>query len=986
MFEPTDGPRLYGLPPGCNFPADLAAEIIRRMQGAPPEAMARVTIYLNTGRMQRHVRDAFDGHGARFLPRLRLITDLGRDPLLGVPPAVSQLRRRLELAQLVDRLIASEPGFAPGTAVIDLADSLARLFDEMQSEDVPPDRLDTPYLAEDHAAHWERSLRFIRIVTQFWGAETAPDAAARQRMMVDALCADWADRPPQHPVIVAGSTGSRGVTARFMAAVARLPQGAVILPGFDFDMPENTWNSLCSGTFPAEDHPQFRFLRLTQELGVTPAAVRPFGPAKPPCPARNRLISLSLRPAPVTDQWLSEGSRLTDVAEATEGMALIEARSQRAEAVAIAICLRKAAENGKRAALITPDRLLTRRVAAVLDRWGIVPDDSAGRPLPLTAPGRFLRQVAAALAAAPAAEDLLSLLKHPLTATGAGQRGDHLRFSRELELQVRRHGPAATTPAGIRAWAELCAEPRRMEWAGWLAGVIVPPVSAPDATLTVWTDAHLALAETLAAGPGGAASDSELWRAEAGEAARGIMGDLQREAEHGGHLTAAGYADLVQSMLNGASVRATEAAHPGIAIWGTLEARVQGADLVILAGLNEGVWPETPPPDPWLSRQMRQKAGLLLPERQIGLSAHDYQQGVGAVEVVLTRALRDAEAETVASRWIARLTNLLKGLPAQGGPAALAAMRARGQVWLDMAVALELPPKILIDALPPAPRPAPRPPVEARPRTMSVTSVTTLIRDPYAIYARDILKLRPLDPLRAEADARMRGTVLHDIIERFIRDTPDGELPGAARDRFLATAETVLQADVAWPTAQRIWLARLLRIADAFLTAEARRAARGVPAVLEEKGSVSLENPPFTLTAKPDRIDRLADGRVHIYDYKTGKPPTKSQMKSFEKQLPLEAAMAQLGAFPGIGKVDVEGANYIHLGGSGGEALNALEGDVVERTWQDFQRLIAHYDRRENGYPSRQAVFEERRTGDYDQLARFGEWAMSDGPEPEDVG
>jgi ATP-dependent helicase/nuclease subunit B len=523
-------------------------------------------------------------------------------------------------------------------------------------------------------------------------------------------------------------------------------------------------------------------------------------------------------------------------------------------------------------------------------------------------------------------------------------------------------------------------------WANWLAGILDNAVMASGGPLLDIIDLHLLLAERLAAGPSGKAEDSELWREEAGRVASSTMHELQREAGYGGRFHVVEYARLVSSVLSSGTVRRNESAHPLIAIWGTLEARVMGAELVILAGLNEGTWPKNPAPDPWLSRQMRLQVGLLSPERQIGLSAHDFQQAANAPRVVLSRSIRDAEAETVPSRWLARLTNLLRGLPEQGGVAAIENMQSRGAEWLRMAAALETPTSEQKKNLPPATRPAPRPPIDARPNELPVTGIRTLIRDPYALYARRVLRLRALDPLRAVPDARLRGQVLHKIVEDFIRQRPAGETENAARDRLIRLAGSVLATEIPWPSAQRIWLAKLARVADKFIASETSRDARGVPVILEKSGSVVLESNNFTLTARPDRIDLLADGRVHIYDYKTGALPSKKQQEVFDKQLLLEAAMTERGGFAELGRRDVEAVTYIQMGGDGNEQEVPIDGDILARTWDQLHLLVSAYQRREIGYASRRAVFESRQDGDYDHLARFGEWEMSDTPKPEDVG
>lgn len=970
---------LFALPPGVDFARELVTGLIARMQAEPPEAMARLRLYLNSGRMMRRVREEFDRAGARFLPRLALISDLRREPVAGIPANVSPLRRRLELAQLVAGLVSRLPAFEAGAGLFSLTDSLATLMSEMQGEGVPPEALEALDIRDSHAEHWQFSLEFIRIVARFFEADSAPDIEARQRRIVEALAARWRDAPTDERIVVAGSTGSHGATALFIEAVAALPNGLIVLPGFDFEMPAPAWDSLCSGKMPIEDHPQYRFRALLDRLHRSPAEVQRWTDAEPDTGRRNALVSLALRPAPVTDQWLNEGAHLGDLHPACEGLSLIEAPDPRHEALALALILREAAERGEPATLITPNRMLTRRVAATLDRWGILPDDSAGAPLHLSAPGRLLRHVARLRGRTLMIEPLLVLLKHPLTGAGATMRGHHLRFTRELELWLRRHGPAFPDAAALTRWAG--GDAAKQAWADWLAALLPRFEDAPVQPLSACIETHLALVAALAAGPDGSPEASGFWQLDAGQECLRVFTELTAEAEHGGSYGPADYADLVDTLLRAGQVRNPLTVHPGITFLGALEARVQGAGLVLLGGLNEGSWPEAPAPDPWLSRKMRLDAGLPLPERQIGLSAHDFQQAIGARQVVLSRSRRDADAETVPSRWLNRLTNLLGGLPDGHGPEALAAMRARGSAWLRLAEAAEAPRL----GLPPAPRPAPRPPAEVRPRELPVTAIKTLIRDPYAVYAGRILRLRPLDPLRPEPDPRLRGQVLHLIVERFLKTRPEAESLDAAEARLLTIAEEVLAAEIPWPSAQRLWLARIRRIARRLVEDEARRQAEGTPAVIETRGTQVLPALGFTLSAKPDRIDICTDGRAHLFDYKSGLPPTDKEVRYYDKQLLLEAAMIERGAFAALGPREVAAMTYIRLGGEGETRDLAIPREEVAESWEKFTRLIARYLDPKTGYTARRALRSTRDISDYDQLSRFGEWQLSDRAEPEDL-
>ncbi|MGY6550103.1 MAG: double-strand break repair protein AddB [Roseinatronobacter sp.] len=957
--------RLYALPAGVDFPQQVVQGCLARFADLAPEDWPRVTILANSARMRTRLRDAFLAARPMLLPRLRLISEpLPFEAAAGFAPPVPPLRRRLELAQLIDRLLQASPDLAPRSALFDLADSLARLFAEMQAEGVAPEALASLDVSR-HSSHWARALSFITLAQTVLG-EDAPDAEGRLRAQTEALVAAWAHQAPSDPIVIAGSTGSRGTTALLMQAVACLPRGAVILPGFDFDMPPATWDALSRSAAP-EDHPQYRFHQLLRALALAPGDVIRWTDAPAPSAARNALVSLALRPAPVTDQWMTDGPALRDLDAACTALALIEAPSPRIEAQAIALRLRMAVEGGARAALITPDRDLTRRVTAALDQWRILPDDSAGRPLALSAPGRFLRHLADIGARRLDGQALLTVLKHPLTHSG-GARGPHLLHTRDLELAIRKDGIAWPDVAFLRAFGQArdCAA-----WAEWLAQVLpFKPDPAPRPLADLVTR-HLALAETLAAGsaPEG---ESELWQAAAGQRARQVMDAFAREAAYGGALGPRDYAAFVTSYLQGFEVREPVSAHPDVMIWGTLEARVQGADLVILAGLNEGIWPKAPDPDPWLNRRMRADAGLLAPERQIGLAAHDFQQAIAAPEVVLSRAIRDAEAQTVPSRWVNRLANLLDGLPGTGA-GALEAMRARGQHWVDLAVQFDAH-LAHLPADPPAPRPAPAPPVSARPRELAVTAVNRLIRDPYETYAKYVLRLRRLNPLHPSPDALLRGTVLHKVLEIFTRAAPEPD----PRAQLLAIADDVLAREVPWPAARALWSARLARGADAFLAFHFSQPGRAL--LLEERGRLTFKDPPFTLKATPDRIDEWPDGRVHLIDYKTGTPPTQDQQKHFDKQLLLQAVMAEAGAFDALGPREVARITYLGLSNRPKLEVTEITEALVTQTRNGLLRLIRAYLDPARGFPARRHLLREQEVSDYDHLSRFGEWAMQDEP------
>lgn len=971
LFNHSKEPNLFGTPLGADFPRALVDGLLGAYAGQPPEALARVHLVLNTRRMARRVKDLFDEGGARLLPRISLISEMSGFALTaGIPMPISRLERQIEVAPLIAKLLENNKEIAPRAAVFELAASLVELVAEMHEQGVTPESV-AALDVTDQSQHWAHMLEFMQIAQSYLEAEPERiDAGAAQRLLAEVLTSSWQVKPPRYPLIVAGSTGSRGPTAMFIEAVARLPLGAVVLPGFDFDFAERSWSALPKGAM-GEDHPQYRFEALLHALESRPSDVARWPEGNAPNAQRNRLLSLALRPAPVTDQWLKEAKEASLLLpKALEDVTLVEAPNQRIEALTIALRLRKAAEDGTRAALITPDGTLARQVTAALDRWGIIPDDSAGEPLHLSPVGRLLRLVINLIGEAerPRAETIIALLKHPLCAPSVLPRGPHLRLTRELVLYLRDKGAPHPTPETLAAWLEARKNEEAADWCAWLQSLFWGQ-TAPAPQLHAITHRMIAVAEELTTGR------EPIWTRDDGKEARRILDELKVCEDV--MLTVPDFSRLIDSAFTRTEMRRdTTRAHPDIFIWGTLEARVQGMDLLILAGLNEGTWPETPAPDPWLNRAMRLRLGMLLPERRIGLSAHDFQQAVAAKEVWLTRAVRSDEAETVGSRWLIRLTNLLEGLPKlpsedkPRGEKALLSMRRRGTSWVRLAEGIDAP-----QGKPqPAARPAPCPPVAQRPRRLSITEIQKLIRDPYAIYARHVLKLRPLNPLQREPDHLERGNALHKVMEEFVKEAQENpEL--LTRDQLVAKAEAVLDRDVPYPATKLMWLARFEKIVDILVKDERARLSNVAQVMTETKGALDLKDVGFTLSGKADRFDTLEDGTLAIYDYKSGKISNSKVRNHFDKQLQLTAAMAEEGAFNGLPARTVSHLAFIGLGSKAEVSVLKEEEFGTAQTLEELRKLIAAFLVLDKGYPSRRAVQEERFDGDYDHLARYGEWS-----------
>ncbi|WP_438954907.1 double-strand break repair protein AddB [Cognatiyoonia sp.] len=972
----TRAPNIYGLPPGVDVGGAFVNGFLKATINLSPHERAQSVIFVNTSRMRKRLQDAFAASGAMLLPCIRLITDLANDD--GAGDAVqSPLAMKLEIAKIIAGLLDAAPELAPRSSVFALADSLIELVNEMAAEEVTFDQI-AELDVMDQSGHWKRTLEFLKIIAPYASTLATPDH--RLSKAVAQQIGEWQNLPPKFPVFVVGSTGSRTPTRNLMRAVARLDNCGVILPGFDQHMPFNIWKSLSATDRQPdqEDHPQFRFWKLLLSLGIEPSDVRPWASQAVNHATQNELVSLALRPAPVTDGWREDGPNLGDLLACTSNISLLEAPTPKVEAEAIALRLMQAITDGQTAALISPNRVLTRQVAAALDRWKVVADDSAGVPLHLTPPGRLFGHVADLLVSDLTAELLLTTLKHPLTHTGA-PRGNHLLWTRELELRLRKTGKVLVNREIIEEWTtekDQGGKPVR-EWSDWLLSVFfVEDHEVQDAEELLNT--HIALTERICAGPEGTES-GELWDKAEGREAQKQCANLRANIGNAGPLSKRDYAALFSNVFSKETVRNPDTGRSDILILGTLESRVNTTDLVILGGLNEGIWPQSSNPDPWLNRQLRQNAGLLSPERQVGLSAHDFQQGMGARVVMISRSIRNDESETVPSRWVNRLTNLLEGLSETNGPEALRAMRARGQVWADCASA-QLDQSSKIDA---AHRPSPRPPTNHRPTQLSVTQIKTLIRDPYAIYAKKLLNLPELNTLAQKQEYQLKGILYHKILQLFIESKADVFNP-SAEPTLISLGEKLIAGECPWPAIRVRWQTDFAKVTPLFIAAEQQRQSEAKNIGTETKGRLKLTNPEFTLTCEADRID-LAESGAIIYDYKTGEPPTKKQQMIFDKQLLLEAAMMELGAFSGIAAQSVQKAQFLGIK----KDMKIVDAPLNEvspaQVIEDFKALIENWRDQSRGYTARMAMLKKDAFSAYDHLSRFGEWGPSDDASSEDV-
>ena len=975
LFKPH-APRIFTMPSGTPFLKMLASTLLTALGDELPEAL----ILLPTRRAARALAGAFietAGGKATLLPLLRTLADMDENepPFeLGsisgqIPPVINSSERRFIMARLVMQKMHAGGENPDANAGLALAEPVLDVLTDMVMEEIGPEALGKlKDQLELLPQHHQDAAKFIEIIGHHWPEflheRGLSETMWRRITLLDAAGALWQDNPPTTPVVVAGSTGTLGATARLIRTVSRLPGGCVILPGLDPKIDPEIYQNI------NEQHPYASLKTLLETLETDPTEVANWPGTKvtEKTRLRRRILSESLRPVDSAFDWpncigriKSHDKTRNPFEPGLDGLSLIEAKTEEEEASVIALVMREALETpGKNCILVTPDPSLARRVRTRLSRWQIKINSSAGEPLEETGHGLFLHLTAAAALDPFDPLALTELVKHPLCT----RTQEDFAFWQKLEKSALRGiRPKSTQTIKTRLndhTVSLDPLENLLEVLKPLTDILNegPASAAKIATL------HVQVMEVLSNGP------SSLWSDEAGEKAAAVMEDLICHGDKLPDVASLSYLRLLSTLMRGQVVRPRYGMHERLQILGPLEARMLDADMVILGGLNEGVWPVPPPPHPFLSRNMRKKIGLSVPEKRLGLAAHDFAELACSPNVILTRATRTTEGPTVMSRWLWRLTTLARG--ALGKEEAKNILGATSH-YLDWVRTLEAAPGQPV----PAKRPEPRPPVDVRPKKLSVTQISTWVRDPYAIYACKILGLRPLDPLDQPPGMREYGTAVHRAFEQAEKTGVDVfellvfELGQAGyQDHEFARLKT-----------------RLHKMADWYQKWQCTRQQDGwKPVILEEHGEWQLRN--FTLNGIPDRIEQKGKDFA-IFDFKLGQVPSKKIVRvGFDPQLPLLAAMLRESAFAIAGET-LE-LKYVKPNARDtGQCVQSL----IDQSWsakeysdkatQALVKLITRFENPEAAYHSQPRAQYVNLFGDYDHLARRKEWMRTSGENTE---
>ncbi len=954
-----------------------------------PASLANLTVMLPTRRACQSLKmQLFQQCNNLILPRLTTISDLNlldfipithqfwQQPPQKIIPKQTRLfmlaRYLFDLNNTEPQLFNSHLNFAnlSFAGALEYAESFLALRDDFLRAKIGLPELNAAIIG-DYATHWLKSLELFQRTMQWLDAylveNKSVEAITQAQTITDVLCEYWQQNPYPHPIIAAGSTGSATNTSKLLQAIHAQPYGCLILRELDIWSDDADFNHVPLTSAPTSASYNLRM--LLQKLGATRNDVVHFQENDNKRVADNkRGLAASI--------MLHSRNKLHDASlnEADlHGIEWLECEDEISEAQAICVKVRHVLSEralSKRRAniiIISDDDALNMRLKTMLAVANIQVDISAGIAAHHHPQFNFMLLVAQTLYGEYNSANLLSLMRHKICAipNGSGQNesgqhefgqnesGQHesmMKLANLIEAKMLRSmhpyrnlhevlqavialklseelQPAQAT---LKAIADLVQNittkmplKRMIELHQAILLALLEPLS-PNLNTSLNPNIATLLAQNLQ-----------------------LVGDdvICANSE---------YLSILQQQC--AAIREVSppvAAH--VTIIGALELRLQVADLLIIPRMNEGVFPSSPPPDPWLNNELRRILGLNYFERKIGLAAHDMAIMLRFEHVLFTRACKESGAHTRSSRLFERLKLLL-----QKHDISQAIYLSD---WAD---------ELMRTKYCPAAPPAINPPLEMRPRRISATTCEALFENPFKVYVSHILRLKELEPLDDELQAKHFGQILHAAVHEAAGYYNNADYLQKLGELFAANLQSLVP-----PAQAQFYQAKLQRILSGYYCEEGLRyggierleteAKYAIPFVL--KGGVTVE-----LNARIDRIEWLKNGKINVVDHKTGNIPSAKQIDSFEK---CQLLVAQLIMERQSEAVRVEALEYWEANGKQMENVSIANPvksmdslDIAAKLYDMLsyflcdEKAIYHYN----------APQSSGRSGSVDHLARLGEY------------
>lgn len=990
---------IYNIPFGVPF-GDCLAKGIMEQYGDNPELFAQIKVFLPSHKDAHALKESFlrlNYGKILFLPKILLLDDNI------LPYATSDLKRPISnhVRKLVLARLVLEIQEMTYSKALSFASTLIELVDSLQSEYVDFNKLNDVDV-DCHHENWQKNLSIASKIIQSWSEYILKyeyiDPIIYRNKIFETLTNFWQENPPNNPIIIAGITNYTTALANFVKLVGQLPNGSIILGGLSSDVNLSDIKS---------DHPQYALHRLVDYCGQSVNNIKNWHSTEIFLSSnnvqRNKLCTEIMRSSETAEAWFNIAERLCEdeILIATENLKVINAPNDRKEASAIALIIREAIENPHQTiALITTNRNLVQRVKAILSKWDIKPTESAGTLLSDLSKGIYLRLLCDALECNFAPIPLLALLKHSLSLGGLSKglfknkvhsferyllRGQVIKNGLESYKYALNNMIKQSIDNTDNTSKQIELYNQNLLFINFLEDLFKPIQNLPNNVnmadfIAVYKELIIRLTNSEA-------TESTFFTDDVGQEIDDLFSSFSDNSDLIGILPKNEIYNHIKDLCTKKSIYSRQDNNnKNVMIWETDEARFKQADIVIVASLTEGNWPPNPNTNIWLSRSMQKQLGLTPPEKHIGLSSYNFVQAICGQKVYLTYSSESNGSPNIPSRWLIRLENLLKGY-SNNQEIFTKLYDTPYLAWVDMLDDFNVIPK-------PAKRPCPTPPLEARPKIISVTDAEKWIRDPYFIYSKHILKLKKLHQINANLDSAERGTIIHKLIENFTIATKSGFM-GKPHDIMHKLVDDIIKTLQDKPILAVFLGNKLRSIATQFVDFEIERRKTLKPLMYEQKGTLSFATSQgnFTLSAKCDRIDLDKNGNTILVDYKTSSSSAHSyeQIKAgFAPQLPLQAMMIKQGGFGT--HYQVVGAEYIIISNSidikamkpkKNDTDEPLFSELIDNIFNQFKDWVEKYNNINTAYTSRRLPQFLKYEGDYDLLARVKEWSMNDSDDDE---
>lgn len=887
----------------------------------------------------------------------------GASEILDIPPAIHPVQREMLLSKTIQKL---HHGSLSIEQALDLANALGQFLDQIIIDQLSFDKLEK-IVPVKFAEHWQITLDFLKILSEYWPQilheSGVIDMAERRNRLLKTQSDIWEKQRPQNLIIAAGSTGSVPASAALMKTIANLPNGKVIIPGLDHDMDEENWNNI------GFSHHQYPLKRLLNRLDIERKNVRIWNASSTAFTERETLWREAFLPQKNGKSVQPAQLKKQIYEQALNGLKLYACENIAEEAMSIAITIRQQLESPSNNILfVTPNRYLASKVALLCKRWGLKIDDSAGLALSQTSPAIFMMTLCDLIKNDITPATLLAFLKHhAFQITGnVDDTYDHKNtLNRKLDLALR----GVPRGSGWSAIEEkIKVYPDSNELLTYIENIQSTISSLSTLEKSVhpfkkYVHAHIQAIQNCV--------EQNFWD---NEYTRQIISLLSSLLTYYGdeELDFDGYSSLLGYYLKNTALRSYFGQHPRIRILGQLEARLCDADLIILGGLNEGNWPRENEHDSFLSRPMRSDFGLTPLDVQTGLSAHDFVQLASKKNIILTRSNNDDSGPATPSRWWKKLENILHA-------AGIDLETIKDRQITSYAGMIDKP-----DDITPAQRSAPQPPVNLRPKRLSVTQIEKWSKNPYSIFAQYILNLKPLDDIEKEIDAAENGTILHRIFEIYIEKYPN-HIPENSLDKCMEILASIDLPNKKDTTENPFWMQKIKNQITAFIDNEKqwRHIYKARTLGKEAKGVLSIAKHQFQLSGIADRIDMINDGEIAIIDYKSGGQFSVKKLEQGEyPQLPLLAMMSEEGCFNKIAANTPAYLGYWVFPATQDSikqtALNNEKHDIrtlIDSTQSHLDDLLNLFSKNGAKYYATPHNAYALRYNDYSDLERQKEWA-----------